>query len=85
MDVLVFKTSVTRSHHIPPLRLGLDAVGRWSFDLDDCDHILRVETGIGQAAQIQAQPGIRVAGRPAGGHELIGPGYVQEPASAQLQ
>ena len=52
MDVLVFKTSVTRPEHIPPLRRGLDALGRWSFDLDDCDHILRVETDTSRVARI---------------------------------
>jgi hypothetical protein len=43
--VLVFKTSVSTKadvHHLTPL---LDhAVGsQWSFDLDDCDKVLRIE------------------------------------------
>ncbi len=44
-EVLVFKTSVTRPRHIRRLASGLAAFGRWNFDLDDCDHILRVEVG----------------------------------------
>jgi hypothetical protein len=43
MDILVFKTSVTRKKHVKLLGTALDAWGRWSFDLEDCDHILRVE------------------------------------------
>ena len=42
-EVLVFKTSVTRPRHIRQLAPGMAAVGRWNFDLDDCDRILRVE------------------------------------------
>lgn len=44
-DVLVFKTTVRRLRHIRRLSAGLTALGRWNFDLDDCDRILRVETG----------------------------------------
>jgi hypothetical protein len=44
-DVLVFKTTVRRPRHIRRLSAGLAALGRWNFDLDDCDRILRVETG----------------------------------------
>jgi hypothetical protein len=45
--VLVFKTSV-RTHQgvkqvAPLLDQLLLATERWNFDLDDCDHILRVE------------------------------------------
>ena len=43
MDIHVFKTSLTESRQIERVRRGLTAIGRWNFDLDDCDHILRVE------------------------------------------
>ena len=43
MHVLVFKTSVTRKKHVERLRAGLSPLGRWSFDLADCDRVLRVE------------------------------------------
>ena len=43
MDILVFKTSVVRKKQVKQLGAALDAFGRWSFDLEDCDHILRVE------------------------------------------
>ena len=45
--VLVFKTSVGSTHEVEQLRPWIDHVlpeGRWNFDLEDCDHILRVET-----------------------------------------
>ena len=45
MDVQVFKTSITQPRQLKQLRQGLTAIGRWNVDLDDCDHILRVETG----------------------------------------
>jgi len=51
-DVLVFKTTVRRPRHIRRLSTGLTALGRWNFDLDDCDRILRVETGSCHAAAI---------------------------------
>lgn len=44
-EVLVFITSVTQPAQIRTIRQGLAAFGRWNFDLDDCDHVLRVETG----------------------------------------
>ena len=40
----MFITSLIRPKQTRPLRLGLDALGRWNVDFDDCDHILRVET-----------------------------------------
>jgi len=52
MEVLVFKTSVNRPRQIWPLAPGLTAFGRWNFDLDDCDNILRIET------DAEAGPGI---------------------------
>lgn len=44
MDVQVFKTSIIQPRQLKQLRQGLTAIGRWNVDLDDCDHILRVET-----------------------------------------
>ncbi len=46
--VLVFKTSVKKKQEISRLKPQLDDLinpsGRWNFDLEDCDNILRVET-----------------------------------------
>lgn len=46
--VLVFKTSVSIEHEVKKLKPMLDELiddyGRWNFDLEDCDNILRVET-----------------------------------------
>lgn len=46
--VLVFKTSVTKNNEVTQLRPLLNDLinneGRWNFDLEDCDKILRVET-----------------------------------------
>ncbi len=53
-EVLVFSTSVTHPAQITPLRRGLAALGRWNFDLQDCDHILRVETSAGNGPRIMA-------------------------------
>ncbi len=45
--VLVFKTSVAQKKDVSTLRPMLDGLintyGRWNFDLEDCDNILRVE------------------------------------------
>ncbi len=45
--VLVFKTSVTKELEISKLKPVLDELvdkaGKWNFDLEDCDNILRVE------------------------------------------
>ncbi len=46
--ILVFKTSVRFKNDIRKLKPMLDNLineyGRWSFDLEDCDKILRIET-----------------------------------------
>jgi cell fate (sporulation/competence/biofilm development) regulator YmcA (YheA/YmcA/DUF963 family) len=45
MDVLVFATNVTSERQVSKVRAlltNLPAVTDWNFDLDDCDHILRV-------------------------------------------
>ena len=45
--VLVFKTSVENPHDLesiePLLNSLMSTNERWSFDLEDCEHILRVE------------------------------------------
>lgn len=47
-SVLVFKTSVTSKSEVNKLQPALNQLmhknERWNFDLEDCDHILRVET-----------------------------------------
>lgn len=46
--VLVFRTSVTDNACVEGLRPLLDGLvgrsGRWTFDLEDRDHVLRIET-----------------------------------------
>lgn len=45
MDVLVFRTSVSMAEHVEELSHHLTALageGKWSFDLEDCDRVLRV-------------------------------------------
>jgi hypothetical protein len=45
--VLVFRTSVQNAHDVERLQPMLDDLvpqGRWNFDLEDRDRILRVET-----------------------------------------
>lgn len=45
MNVLVFATSVTAPHQVDsvkPLLSSKKEIEEWNFDLEDCDHILRV-------------------------------------------
>ncbi|MDD5362233.1 MAG: hypothetical protein PHN88_08880 [Ignavibacteria bacterium] len=45
-SVFVFKTSVRNQSDISKLRQQLNRVikyGKWNFDLEDCDNILRIE------------------------------------------
>jgi hypothetical protein len=47
MEVLVFKTSVNTEQHIEELAPILNELIQppsWSFDLEDCDRILRIES-----------------------------------------
>ena len=51
MDVLVFRTSVSMMHQVEQLSVRLDKIvgkGQWSFDLEDCDRVLRV---VGSSSQ----------------------------------
>lgn len=54
--VLVFKTSVEGESHLrllsPLLNELINSFGRWNFDLEDCDNILRVETHNPNAVEI---------------------------------
>ncbi len=45
MNVLVFATSVSAPQQvdsIKPLLSSRNGIAEWNFDLEDCDHILRV-------------------------------------------
>ena len=45
MEVLVFKTSVSKPKQINKVEKLLNvvpAIKEWNFDLDDCDNILRI-------------------------------------------
>lgn len=54
--VLVFKTSVTTNRKVSKVKPLLDSLlnrsEKWNFDLEDCDHILRVEAISVQAAAV---------------------------------
>jgi len=46
VEILIFRTNVTCrkvADDLAPLFDGCSAVLKWSFDLEDCDRILRVE------------------------------------------
>ncbi len=45
MEVLVFKTSVSKREEVNKVRTLLKpipAINKWNFDLEDCDNILRI-------------------------------------------
>ena len=47
MEIFVFKTSVKKSKNINevgPLLTAVPDIISWNFDLEDCDHILRIES-----------------------------------------
>lgn len=56
--ILVFKTSVSQTEEIKELQQTLDGLvnshGKWNFDLEDCDNILRVETWNLEASRVAA-------------------------------
>lgn len=45
---MVFKTTISEAIEIDKIKQALDqlinAQGKWNFDLEDCDNILRVES-----------------------------------------
>jgi hypothetical protein len=45
MDILVFVTNVAdlkAVSKVKPLLTAMPAIEDWNFDLDDCDHVLRI-------------------------------------------
>ncbi|MFD2148433.1 hypothetical protein [Mucilaginibacter antarcticus] len=45
MDILIFSTSVNNAdqvQQVQPILTSVQAIQDWNFDLEDCDHILRV-------------------------------------------
>ncbi len=54
--VLVFKTSVRKEKEVKRLKPFLNELtgGReyWNFDLEDCDHILRIESDFLQFCEV---------------------------------
>lgn len=53
--IYVFKTSVETQEDILTLAYDLNAhcnPGKWNFDLQDCDRILRIDTPTGSAQSI---------------------------------
>ncbi len=54
--VLVFRTSVTEQKEIELLKPFLNQLTGghlyWNFDLEDCDHILRIESGFLSAREV---------------------------------
>ncbi len=46
MEVLVFVTNIEKPEQVSrvkPLLTAVDTINVWSFDLEDCDKILRIE------------------------------------------
>ena len=63
MDVLVFKTSVSKPKQINKVEKLLNvvpAIKEWNFDLDDCDNILRIVAN--NLSPRTIQEGLRNAG-----------------------
>ena len=50
--IFVFKTSVKYNKEIKSLSKSLDQFGKWNFDLEDCDNILRVEADVSLSKSI---------------------------------
>jgi len=46
MNISIYKTSVTKKSHINLLTPFLNQLGKWNFDLEDCDKILRIESSL---------------------------------------
>lgn len=57
MEVLVFKTSVSKRTQVDKVSLlleGMPAIARWNFDLEDCDNILRIVTDRLSGRQVES-------------------------------
>ncbi|GAB3243645.1 hypothetical protein GCM10027346_40590 [Hymenobacter seoulensis] len=46
------ETHTIRAHEVLLVRADLNPLGRWSFDLDDCDRVLRLESNTGNARPV---------------------------------
>jgi len=44
MNISIYKTSVTKKSHVAILTPFLNQLGKWNFDLEDCDKVLRIES-----------------------------------------
>ncbi len=44
MEVFVFKTNIRHKYQVKKVKSKLDELGKWNFDLEDCDNILRIES-----------------------------------------
>ena len=56
MEILVFKTSVQDPLVVNALKPRLDKLvgqNQWNFDLEDCDKILRIASGVEPEAAVQ--------------------------------
>lgn len=45
-DIFIYKTNVSTQRHVQQVRTLLESVlsiKRWTFDLEDCDKVLRIE------------------------------------------
>lgn len=51
-QILIFKITVSSVHEIEGFAHELNKLGKWSFDLEDEDRILRIET-ISSAKEIE--------------------------------
>ena len=46
MDIYIYRTNVTTPSHIQKVRALFQrvlSIKRWTFDLEDCDRVLRIE------------------------------------------
>ena len=46
MEILIFKTNLNHPVHISkvqPFIQNIEGVQRWNVDIQDCDHVLRIE------------------------------------------
>ena len=46
MDILIFKTNLNHPWHldnVQPYIQQIQGVRRWNVDIQDCDHVLRIE------------------------------------------
>jgi hypothetical protein len=49
MDILVFKTNLSDPSHLQVVQSymqGIPGINRWNVDIQDCDHVLRIEASM---------------------------------------